>query len=198
MIARMSDRDRRVLVMGAIAIALMLLLTRGLPAWRRWDRDARAAAAEMAAEAARAEAGVRRLPAALDSLQARKARLVALGQSLLDGDTPAAAGATLASLVTGAAARAGVQTGSVQVRPDTTAGATFSRIRVSADGVGDLPAITRMLTLLEGAPELLAVRALAITQPDAGGPADRAESLRVEITVEGLALVRVKRAEAAR
>lgn len=190
MIRALSGRDRRTLTVGAIVIVLLVLLGRGIPAWRRWDAEVRASAARMAAEAARAEQTVRLLPASLDSLEARRARFIAVGGGALDGGTAAASGAALASLVSGAAARAGVQVGSVQVRPDTASAGTFMRIGVRADGVGDLPAITRMLALLEGAPELLAVRELAITQPLPGGPAEQAEALRMEIAVQGLALVR--------
>jgi hypothetical protein len=189
-IRTLSDRDRRTLVVGVVVITLLVLLSRGVPAWRRWDAAVRASAAEMATEAARAEQTVRLLPASLDSLEARKGRFIAVGAGVLDGESAAASGAALASLVSGAAARAGVQVGSVQVQPDTASAGTFMRIAVRADGTGDLPAITRMLSLLEGAPELLAVRDLAITQPTPGGPAEQAEALRMEITVQGLALVR--------
>jgi hypothetical protein len=184
----MSDRDRRTLVIGAVTIAGLVLLARGLPAWRRWDADTRASAAEMATEAVRAESVVQQLPAALDSLQARRARYVALGRGVLDGESTAAAGASLASLVSGAAARAGVQIGSVQVRPDSAGAGTFMRITVRAEGTGDLPAITRMLEMLEGGRTLLAVRDLSITQPNPGGPAEQPEALRVELAVDGLAL----------
>lgn len=190
MIGQMSERDRRTLVTGAVVILFLVLFSRGLPAWRRWDTDVRDAAEARAEEAARAEQAVRTLPASLDSLEARRGRFVVLGRGVLDGESSAASGAALASLVSGAAARAGVQIGSVQVRPDTASAGTFMRIAVRADGTGDLPAITRMLALLEGAPELLAVRELSITQPTPGGPAEVAEALRMEINVQGLALVR--------
>jgi hypothetical protein len=189
-IPTLSDRDRRTLIIGVAVIALLVLLSKGVPAWRRWDAGVRASAGEMAAEAARAERTVRLLPASLDSLEARKGRFIAVGQGVLDGESAAASGAALASLVSGAAARAGVQMGSVQLRPDTASAGTFMRMGVRADATGDLPAITRMLALLEGAPELLAIRELAITQPAPGGPAEQPEALRMEITVQGLALVR--------
>jgi hypothetical protein len=188
-IARLSPRDRRTLVVGAAVVAALVLLARGLPAWRRWDADARASAAEMAGEAERAERGARQLPAALDSLQARRTRFVALGSAALDGGSPAAAGASLAGLVSSAAMRAGVRMGSVQVRTDSVGAGTFVRVGVRADGTGDLPAITRMLQLLEGAPERLAIREIAITQPNPGGPAEQPEALRLELAIDGLALV---------
>jgi Type II secretion system (T2SS), protein M subtype b len=184
----LSPRDRRTLAAGALTILLLVLLGRGLPAWRRWDAGVRASAVELAGEAARAELAARELPAMLDSLEARRARLVAVGSGVLEGGSPAASGAILAALVSGSAARAGVQIGSVQVRPDTAGAGTFIRVSVRADGTGDLGAITRMLVLLEGAPELLAVREASITQPAPGGPAEQPEALRLELSVEGLAL----------
>lgn len=188
MTGRMSERDRRTLVVGALAVVAMLLFARGLPAWRRWDAGARHAAEARAREAAQVQSAVRLLPASLDSLQARRARYVALGRAVLDGASTAAAGASLASLVSGAAARAGVQMGSVQVRPDTAGAGAFMRISVRADATGDLPAIIRMVETLEGGRTLLALRDVSITQSAPGGPAEQAETLRLELTVEGLAL----------
>lgn len=188
MTRRLSAGDRRALWGGAAAIVLLLLLARGVPAWRAWDAGARASAAEMAAEAAEAAATVERFPAALDSLEARRGRLVALGAGVLDAGSPASSGAELAALVSGAAARAGVQLGAVQPRADTAAAGTFVRVGVRADGTGDLPGILRLLALLEGAPERVAVRAVSLTQPAPGGPAEQAEALRLELIVEALAL----------
>jgi hypothetical protein len=190
MTGAMSERDRRVLLAGGAVILLILLLGRGIPAWRRWDQGVRAGAERRMEAAARAEAAIRDLPAGLDSLEARRARFFAVGGSLLEGESPAAAGAALASLLSGTAAQAGVQLGSVQVRPDTASAGAFLRVWVRADATGDLPSITRLLTLLEGAPERLRVREISITQPSPGGPAEQPEALRLEVAVEGLALAR--------
>ena len=184
----LARRERRTLLAGGAVVSLLLVAFRGVPAWRRWDADARASGAELVAAAAGARADVRSLPALGDSVEARDRRLVALAPRILDGSTPAAAGASLASLVSGAAARANVALGTVQVQPDTAAAGTFVRVTVHGDATGDLPGIARMLALLEGGPELLMVREVSITQPDAGGPADRVETLRLEFAVQGLAL----------
>ena len=186
----LSPRDRRTLLAGAAVIGAILLVFRGVPAWRRWDEGTRASAQELVDAAARARVEARALPAAADSVEARQRRLVGLAARLLDGRTPAAAGASLASLISGAAARANVTLGSVQVEPDTATGSTFVRVAVRGDATGDLPGLTRMLAQLEGGPELLDVRQISITQPDAGGPADRPEQLRLTFVVEGLAFPR--------
>lgn len=186
--ATLSRRDRRTLLLGGAVVALVLLAFRGVPAWRRWDADARASGTELVTATARAQADVRSLPALADSVAAREKRLVALAPLVLDGSTPAAAGASLASLVSGAAARANVALGTVQLQPDTATTGTFVGVTVRGDATGDLPGIARMLALLEGGPELLAVREVSITQPEPGGPADRVETLRLEFAVQGLAL----------
>jgi hypothetical protein len=187
----LSGRDRRVVLLGAAAIALLLLVGRGIPAWRHWDADLHASAAELTAEAARAEAAVRALPALRDSAAARRARLVALAPAVLDGESAASSGAALAALVSGAAAKAGVQVGAVQLsQPDSAARTVFTRVRVRADATGDLPGLLRFLRELEGGPALVAVREWSVAQPAAGGPAEVAEELRLELTVEGLTALR--------
>lgn len=125
-----------------------------------------------------------------DSLRARNARYLALAPALLDGDTPAAAAATLAGLVSGAASGAQVRMGAIQLRIDTTARGAFVRVGVRADATGDVEGITGMLATLERGPEVLVFRELAITQPEPGAGDDRPEALRVELVVEGLAVRR--------
>lgn len=189
-LSALSPRDRRTLLLGAAAIVAILLGSRGVPAYLRWTEERRAAAEEMVAEATRAENDLRVLGAMADSLEARRDRVVALGPAIVDGDSPAAAGAALSSVLASAAAGAGVRLGAVQVSADTAAAGTFRRVGARTDVTGDLSGIARFLSSLERAPELLAVREVAITQPDAGGAPDRPEALRLELSVEGLALVR--------
>jgi Tfp pilus assembly protein PilO len=186
----LTRRDRAALLAGVVVIGGLLGYVRGVPSWRAWEETARGSALELRAELASARASAGDLAAAIDSLEARRDRFVALAPALLDGDTPAAAGAALASRLAGAAAKSGVRLGAVQVRPDTAARGTFTRVRARVDAVGDVPAVARFVADLESGPELLAIRELSVNQPDAGGPAERPETLRMEITVEGMALIR--------
>jgi len=185
----MSVRDRRTLVLGAVGIGSLLLVARGLPAWRAWVAEARAAAVEQGGEVAHAEGVVRALPAMRDSLAARNARYLALAPALLAGGSTNAAGATLASLVSTAAAESGVKLGAVQLRTrEATSPAAFVRIRVEGDVTGDIHGISQFLSALERGPARLAVRDLTITQPDAVGAPARAEVLHATVAIEGLAL----------
>jgi hypothetical protein len=126
-------------------------------------------------------------------MAARGARFIALAPVVLDGSSVASGGATLASLVSGAAATANAKLGSVHVKVDTAArGArnTFAHISARADLTADVRGLSRFLLALERGPTRLAIRALSVTQPEPGGASDRPEMLRVEVVVEGLALAR--------
>jgi hypothetical protein len=184
----MSARDRRVLLLGAASVALVVGAGRGLPAWREWYAGSRASAVQLRGELARAEESLRHSAVTRDSLTARKRRLVALLPLLASGETPQMAGAGLASSVASAAEAAGVRVGTVQVRPDSAGRTVFTRVAVRADVTGDVRGVAAFLGALEQDATLLAVRELAVSQPEPAAAADRAEALRVELLVEGLAL----------
>lgn len=185
-----SSRDRRTLVIGASVIGGVVVLARGVPAWRAWVSEAKAGAAEQVRAAADADRLVVQAKVARDSLMVRNARYIALAPALISGNTPAQASAALASLVSGAASSAGVKLGAVQLRPvvDTGARKAFVRVGVHADVVGDIGEITALLANLEHGPVRLRVRDVTVTQPDATTPSDRVEVLHADLTVEGLAL----------
>lgn len=184
----LARRERRVLVAGGVLIIGMVALSRGIPAWTAWQHEARAAAAELAEEVARAEASVRGLEAMVDSLEARKERFVDLAPLLIGVKSPAAAASSLTLLINGVAQAAGVRVSAVRVGQDSTVDAVLRRVRVSAELEGDVRGIATLLSTLERGPTLLAIRELAITQPDPASPGDRPEALGVQLTVEGLAV----------
>jgi hypothetical protein len=188
----MSARDRRMLLVGGSVIASLIVLSKGVPAWRDWVANARAGAVEQARAAADADALIAHATATRDTVVARNARYVALAPALLSGNSAAEASATLASLVSSAASVAGVKLGAVQLRApaDTGARRTFVRIGVHADVTGDIRGVTTLLANLEHGAVRLRVRDLTVTQPDAAAPGDRVEALRAELTVEGLAMAK--------
>ena len=68
-----------------------------------------------------------------------------------------------------------------------------ARVAVRASGIGDIAGVTRLLNDIESGAPLLAVRELSITQPEPAAPDGRAEALRFEMLVEGLARVEAAR-----
>jgi Type II secretion system (T2SS), protein M subtype b len=195
--ARLSDRERRTLMFGATAIAALVLLTKGVPAWHAWQRDAEAGAVELAADAARSDAAIAAYPMLRDSLRVRSARLQSLDSAIVAGADPSSAAASLATMVSDAATDAGVKLGAVQPRVDSephSLGANrapthqvFARVSVRGDVIGDVVALTQFLADLEHGPVLLAVRELSITQPEPAAPSSRMETLHADFTVVGLA-----------
>jgi len=184
----MSARDRRALTFGVGTIVILFAMAKGVPRLLSWERDARSDASDQQDEYDRATAEIARAMVVRDSAKARGARIIALAPALIEGDSPATASATLAGIISGAAARSNVKVGALQLHADTSSRGTFVRVGVRGDATGDIAGVTAMLAALEGGPTLLAVRELSITQPEITAPADHMEALRVELTVEGLML----------
>ena len=152
----MSRRDRRALSFGALAIAATLAGARGVPALREWSAASVLSAREVVGEAERARRGVMGADVLADTMRVRGERLVAVAPALLDGRSAATAGATLASLVSGAAAASDAKLGSVQVRADTAAHDSsaavrraFTRVSVRAVLTADVRGLSRFLLALE-------------------------------------------------
>jgi hypothetical protein len=186
----MSPRERRVVVGGATVIVVALLAFRVVPAWLAWLEDTRAVARVSIAELDRTQSGIAGMPSIRDSLVARNDRYLELAPSILSGTRHGAVGAALASLVSGSATSAGLELGAVSIRLDTARTNAFSRPSVRGDARGDVAGLTRFLAALERGPTIVVIRQLAVTQPEPGAGNDRAEGLRIEFTVEGIALVR--------
>lgn len=191
----LGAHDRRALSVGALVIATAFAVTRGVPALRQWSHASVISAREILAEVARAEGSIRGAGASADTMRARSERLVALAPALLDGGSPATAGATLASLISGAAATADAKLQSVQVRSDAPAQDSsrndtraFARVAVSASVTADVRGLSSILLSLERGLTMLAVEELAVTQPEPGGDGARPEMLQVNLVVSGLAL----------
>lgn len=184
----MSRRDRRALVIGAFIVATTVVTGRGVTIFLRWQHETDEELSVERESLSRATAAIALSQRVDDSARVRGARIVALAPVILSGDTPATASATLAGIVSGAAARANVRVGALQLHADTASRTTFVRVDVRGEVTGDIAGISAMLASLEGGPTLLAVRELSITQPETSAPADRPEALRVELTVQGLML----------
>jgi type II secretion system (T2SS) protein M len=197
-----SSRDRRALTVGAIGIISVVVLARGIPALRRWSDASVASAREVAEEAARAAVSVRGASTLKDTMHARGERFIALAPVLLDGSSTATAGATLGSIVSGAAAAADAKLGSIQVLPKAarrdssgTLPRAFARVSVRASMTADVRGLSKVLLALERGPTLLWVEELSVTQPEPAGDGSRPEMLEVELVVAGLAHLRPDRSQ---
>jgi hypothetical protein len=184
----LSAHDRRVLLAGATAVALIVGGSRLGARAVAWSTGARTAAASLVAELEKEKESIRARSPTQDSLVARRVRLAASDSAILDGESPPLAGASLAELLSDAAAATRVQIGSLQVRTDSTTRGTFMPVQVQASITGELAAVVRFLSRIESGPELLALRELDLSASvDETSSLAKREVIRAELLVEGLA-----------
>lgn len=184
----LSDRDRRALYIGFMSVSILIVLSRGVPLWLSWTRAAQEDARVAATQLARANALVHARPVLADSLSARGDRLVSVMPAFLTGTSPEAAGATLAGIISQAAADSRVEMSSIDVRADSLDTDEVARVSVRAVASGDVSGVMEMLAAIEGAPQLLVVRSLKIDQPEPDALPSTTEHLQVTLVVEGLLL----------
>ncbi len=188
--AAITVRDRRTLVLGAVLIAALAAVARGIPAVRRWNDARQADAGTVVEQLALARRATRLLPALRDSLRCRNERLADLDSSLIVGSSAAVATASLASVLEDIADDAQVKIGALQMRTDTTTRPGLTRVAIRITGVADVAGLAAFMRAVEGGERLLAVRELAITQSEPGAPASKPEALRIDMLIEGLSLIR--------
>jgi len=178
---------RRMRAVG-VSLGAFAAVGLGVPPLLRWESESRSAAQELRSERTRAEQQIARATAIRDSATMRGRQLIALGPLLLEGDSPSSAAATLAGLVSGAAAKSNVRIGSLQLAVDSAGPSVFLRVSVRGDLTGDVRGLSAMLAALERGPALLSVQELSISQPDVSAPSDHVETLQSQFVVEGLML----------
>ena len=183
----LSSRELRTVLGGTLAIAMLLTVSRGLPAALDWRRAALNASTSLVRQAADAEQSVDNLKATRDSVVARLARLASVDSAFVDGESPPLAAAAFAEYVADVAEVSSAQLGSVQAGADTAGRGPFVTVTVRTSASGDLASIVRLITGLESGPVLVAIRELAVTQQQSTPAPNAAEVLRAELVIEGLA-----------
>jgi hypothetical protein len=188
MMPPISPHDRRVLLAGAISLALIVggssVGARGVA----WSIGARKTADALILELANEQESIRALSLTQDSLVARRVRLAGLDSAVLDGALPALAGASLAEVLSDAAESMGVQIGSLQVRTDSAARGTFVLVQVQASITGELAGVVRFLSRIESGNPLLALRDLSLSASlDQTSSPTKGQVIRADLLVEGLA-----------
>ena len=185
-LATVSARDRRTLAIGAGIMLCAWLALRVAPWTARGVTNLRVRSTLAVLTMERAREAVAEHPIVRESLAVRARRLVALAPRLLDGATPAEAGASLAALVGGAATMRQVRVVRQDARPDSSA-SVFDRVVLRIEAEGDAAGIAGWIADLEEGVKLLRVRSLAITAPEPAASAGQAERLRAELVVEAWA-----------
>jgi hypothetical protein len=185
----LSARDRRTLIVGVSVVGGLFVLARGLPSLMRWQNEQRLEAESMVADLSAARAGARQMPALRDSLRARQKRLAVVDSSILSGPTSSSAAAMLASALEELAGESSVKVSAMQLHADSAAAGALVQVSVRLTAVADVYGLLALLRAIEGGETLLAVRELAVTQPEPAAPSSKPEALRVDMMVVGLARI---------
>jgi len=189
MIVGLSARDRRTLTVGALAVGSLFALGRGLPGLLQWQETQLRRATIVMGELDSARVASRDVPLLRDSLVATRMRLMALDSTILSGPTPSAAAATLAAVLGDMASDAAVKVSAMQLNADSVASNSLAQVGVRMTAIADVYGLMALLRAIEGGDTLLVVREIAVNQPEPAAPANKQESLRVEVSVA--ALVRI-------
>lgn len=184
---RLGSRDRRTLVIGTIVCGVVLLGGRGMPWLHRTTR----------------ELAVREERATLTIERATRLRSTAVGSGwspaddarwrtelAFQGPTPTAAAATAAAHLSNLTRVLGGTLLSASPEADSGFRSGVARIvvhlQLSFDGI----ALRAFVSELEHGSKALRVQSLSVTQPAPIATPNDAEALRVELTIEGIAVER--------
>jgi hypothetical protein len=183
----MRQRDRRALGLGAALIVPLIVGARGLPAASAWQSAYVERARERIAARDRGEEATRVLPTLRAALAEQRSRLARSGAALADGGPPAAAAATLGSLVDQIANDAGIRVVSLELHAETGAHADLVPLGVRLIAVSDIAGLMALVRAVDGARVPLAIRELDVTAADPASADDRAEVLRLDLVITSLA-----------
>ncbi|MBA3889831.1 MAG: hypothetical protein H0X64_04810 [Gemmatimonadaceae bacterium] len=184
--ALIAPRDRRALLVGAAALAGLVVFIRGVPAAVRWNEAAMERAAVMRLRADAAATAVGAAGRTESQLVALNRTLEGVDDLLLDGANPSGAGAALAELIAAASEDAEVALGSVELRVDQHDDAPIERVAVRTTITGDAAAVAYFIASLEVGPALLRIRELGISASMAHGLPGDAGGVTADIVIDGL------------
>lgn len=183
----LSARDGRALAIGLAAAFLSVSYRVSIPAIAAMERirDSNQVASDRLALGRETTLGVGALE---DSLEARSLLLAAADSTLLPSGSPAHVASELGSIVRNSARSAGLELLGATTQSDSLTRGAFQFASVRLEAQGDVSGLMQFLLLVELAPGLLDVRDIAITPAEPAAGNDRAEVLRISLTLEGVAL----------
>lgn len=179
-------RDRRTLTIGAVIIATMFALSRGVPRYRTWRAVALMNVEHETAALAHLEASAARVDRTAGALAKTQSGLTALDSLLLSGTSASSVATSLTAAISEAAEGAEVQLGSIQVHRDSAARTKLAHVTARATVSGDIGGLALFLESLEVGPPMLAVREWSISGGSETIATNQRAVLRLDVVVEGL------------
>jgi hypothetical protein len=184
---RISDRDRRVLVLGGACMLLIAGLGRGVPALRRWSAERQRQAAESTELLAHREWLAHNAHGLEREMASARRALATYDSALVEGESPSTASARLAELVSDAVSDTDAKLASIRMSADSvTRPGELGHVVAYASVSGDLASLATVLQTLEEGPQLLSISELSIASMQPAVARTQAEQLQAELVVDGL------------
>jgi hypothetical protein len=184
---RISDRDRRVLVLGGVCILLIVALGRGVPALRSWSAERQRQAAESAELLAHREWLAHNAHGLEREMARVRHALATYDSALVEGGSPSTASARLAELVSDAVSDTDAKLASIRMSADSvTKPGELGHVVAYASVSGDLASLAAVLQTLEEGPQLLSISELSIASIQPAVARTQDEQLQAELIVDGL------------
>jgi hypothetical protein len=180
-----TERDRRALVLGGLAVAAAVVVLRILPWGVRRVVAAERELGQRAALLGHTRAQLEQVGAMEDSVAQVTHAVGAVAPKLLSGNSRAEAGADLAARLNGIASRHQVKLERQDQRPDSGAAGWLRRMVVRVTVESDIRGIAGLLRALAAGDAALSVEQLNIVAADPGAPSTGPEVLKGELTVTG-------------
>jgi hypothetical protein len=188
MTTRVSPRDRRALVQGAIVVGAAVLLLRGVPGARDLYARERSRAELATSRLALAREAIRRASDSSDSLRLLVTEWSAARVHAFTAPTVNVFSAQVASHITRVARAANVSVTSLQVRPDTVALDGFRNADGRLSARGDIRGLAALVASLELGSKQFRIVSLTVNQSDPIGRPDTPEQLSLELVFRTVAL----------
>jgi hypothetical protein len=180
------SKDVRTLLIGVACIGTILLVGKVIPQMVATRRATESQLRLMRTELAQDRQIISHRKSTIKSLDETTTKFLGYSSAFLKGSSASQAAAALASVVADAADANGVHLSSVQPEADSANHTLLVPVVVHASGTGDVRGVAGMLRDLEGGEPLTEIRQLTMAQSDPAAPADRMESLHIELTIRGL------------
>jgi len=180
-----TARERRVVILGASAVAFTVLGLRVLPWSVRRIRDADGEVRQAALLVARGRAELASAAAVEDSGVTLAHALATMAPRLLSGTTAAEAGADLSNDLTLFATRHSVLVQRIEQGAESSVAGRLGRVTLRVEVESDLRGITELLVALARAPAAIVVDDIRLVARDPASGDDRPETLTGELQIAG-------------
>lgn len=186
------SRERRVLALGAAAIALIVGLGRGLPRLLAMERAAKADALRLV-NALETEKALLAEHSRRTTVAASADELAALRRRLVRASSPLAAAALVQRDLAAAARVAGIELTGSSADADPAFLNRIDTVGVQLTALGSASRLAHWLVLLTPEDALVRVRELTITQSDVHIAASAEAVLHISVVVEALVVAETER-----